>query len=325
MKYTQLKHSISEGANSIYLLEGDDAYFRMKGEEQIKLAFLQMPELNYSSFDGETLKGGALSSLVAAIKNYPFMAEKRIIKVTEFYPSESEYETYLKSLFDDFPSSSILIIVNTGAKKGVDLKRKKSVAYVDCSKTEPDAVSKWVYITLKRAGIAASAAVCESVAEYCLHNMARVSVEVEKIIAYKGGGTLMQNEVDELVFRDADYRIYELTNAISRKNYCKFCEIAAELLIKSGDEMTILSGLFSYFKNLSVIVCSKDSVSSLAAMMKMKEYAVKKSMEQADAIGEKIINETLSYLYSVVSEVKSGRLTPKSALQNAENFIFFSN
>ena len=90
MKYTQLKNSISEGANSIYLLEGDDAYFRMKGEEQIKLAFLQMPELNYSSFDGETLKGGALSSLVAAIKNYPFLAGKRIIKVTQIYPSESE-------------------------------------------------------------------------------------------------------------------------------------------------------------------------------------------------------------------------------------------
>ena len=55
MKYTELKNDIQEGAKSIYLLEGDDAYFRMKGEEMIKCAFLQMPELNYSTFDGEAL------------------------------------------------------------------------------------------------------------------------------------------------------------------------------------------------------------------------------------------------------------------------------
>ena len=81
MDYTELKQSVSEGAKSIYLLEGDDAYFRMKGEEQIKSAFLEMPELNFTSFDGETLKGGGISALVSAVKNYPFMAERRIIKV----------------------------------------------------------------------------------------------------------------------------------------------------------------------------------------------------------------------------------------------------
>ena len=46
MKFTDLKESIAEGAESVYLLEGDDAYFRLKGEEMIKEAFLDMPELN---------------------------------------------------------------------------------------------------------------------------------------------------------------------------------------------------------------------------------------------------------------------------------------
>ena len=42
MKFTELKNDIAAGARSIYLLEGDDAYFRMKGEELIKSAFLQI-------------------------------------------------------------------------------------------------------------------------------------------------------------------------------------------------------------------------------------------------------------------------------------------
>ena len=324
MKYTELKNSIAEGAKPVYLLEGDDAYFRIKGEEMIKNAFLQMPELNYSSFDGEALKGSALSSLVAAIKNYPFMAERRIIKVTEFYPTDSEFENYLKPLFDDFPPTSILIIVNVGAKKGVDLKRKHAVTYVDCGKPEIDTVTKWVYITLKRAGIKISAAAAESVANYCLCNMARVSVEVEKLIDFKMSGEITQEEVDELVYRDADYRIYELTNAVAYKNYTKFCSIAAELLAKGGDEAMILSGLFGYFKNLSVIACSRDNNAKLGELLKMKEYPLKKSREQADMLGEDKINSVLGYLYARVSDVKCGRLTPQSALQEAENFIFFN-
>lgn len=324
MKYTELKQSLSEGARPVYLLEGDDAYFRMKGEEQIKNAFLEMPELNYSVFDGETLKGSGYTALVAALKNYPFMAAKRVVKVTELYPTENEYETYLKPLFEDFPETAVLIIVNSGAKKGVDLKRKHIVAFVDCGRADTDTVAKWAYITLKHAGVQASVSCCESIAEYCLCNMARVSVEVQKLIDYKTSGTLTKEEVDELVFKDADYRIYELTNAVSTGNLTKFCEISDELRKKAGDEIFLLNGLFNYFKNLLTILSSGESDAALAKLLKMKEYGVKKSREQAESIGQAKLEKWVTYFYSCISGVKCGLVTPQSALQTAQNSIFFA-
>lgn len=324
MKYTELKNSIASGAAAVYLLEGDDAYFRMKGEEQIKSAFLQMPELNYTSFDGEALKGNGLSALVAAVRNYPFMAEKRIIRVSEFYPTDSEYERFLKPLFDDFPETSILVIVNTGAKKACDLKRKHAVTYIDCNRAELDTVAKWAYITLKRAGVAASTASCEAIASYCLCDMARVSVEVEKLIDYKGSGEITREEVDQLVFKDADFKLYELTGAAAMKNYTRFCAIADELVQKSGDETYILTGLYNYFKNLLVISESQESNAALAATLKMKEYGVKKSREQAESVGGEKLRILVESAYKSISGVKSGRITPQSALQCLENAIFFS-
>lgn len=323
MDYTELKQSIAEGAKPVYLLEGDDAYFRMKGEEQIKSAFLEMPELNFTSFDGEALKGSGISALVSAVKNYPFMAEKRIIKVSEFYPTENEYEKYLKSLFENFPPSSVLIIVNSGAKKGVDLKRKHAVTFVNCGKADVEVVSKWVYITLRRAGVNAPTACCDSVAEYCLCDMARVSVEVQKLIDYKKAGTLTREEVDALVFKDADYRIYELTNAAASRNFTRFCEIADELQKKAGDEVFILNGLFNYFKNLLTVIASNDTGANLSKLLKMKEYGVKKSREQAERIGQSRLEEWVDYVYRAISDMKCGRLTPQSALQNVQNAIFF--
>lgn len=324
MKFTELKNDIAPGAKSIYLLEGDDAYFRMKGEEMIKCAFLQMPELNFTSFDGETLKGSGYTALTSAIESFPFMAEKRIIKVTSLYPTESDFNTYLKGTFENFPSTSILIIVNAEGKKGVDLKRKSYVTYVDCNRADEETVAKWAYLTLKRANVLVSADACTAIAQYCLCNMSRVALEVEKLIDYKKEGTLTREEVDALVFKDADFRIYEMTNAISAKNYSKFMEIQSELCQKNGDETSVLSGLFSYFKNLLTVLSSKESDAALAQILKMKEYGVKKSREQARAIGAAALKNYVSAVYSAISDIKSGLCTPQSALQKINNQIFFA-
>lgn len=325
MKYTELKNSISEGAASVYLLEGVDAYFRLHGEEQIKSAFLSMPELNFSSFDGETLKGAALSDLVAALENLPFMSEKRVVRVSEFYPAEGDFEKYLKPLFENFPPQSILIIVNQGGKRGVDLKRKQIVKFVDCSHADGETVAKWAYITLKRAGFAADYAACNLIAEYCLCDMARVASEVEKIIAYAPEGVIDSALVDELVYKDAEYRIYEMTNAVARRDFDKFCTVCDDLVKKSGDEISALNGLFAYFRNLYSIISSKDSDEELAKLLKMKEYGVKKSREQARAIGKARLEGLITCIYSAISDVKSGRITPQGALSNCKNLIFFGD
>ncbi len=327
MKYTELKNSIKEGAKQIYLLEGDDAYFRSNGEEMIKEAFLQTPELNFTVFDGENLKGAAISQLVSTIKNYPFMAEKRLVKVVEFYPGENEFDVYLKKLFDDFPTTTVLIIVNSQTKRGVDLKRKHSVTYVDCNRSDQETVAKWIYITLRRAKVSASVSVCENIAAYCLCNMARVAVETQKIIDFKGaeGGELTESEAEELVCKDAEYRLYELTNAAARKNYDKFCVISEDLIKKSGDETFVLSGLFNFYKNLLTAELSPERDSVLAENLKMKEYAVKKIREQASFLGEKKLSAHVSELYGLISGVKSGKITPETAYALAMNFIFFSD
>lgn len=325
MKFTELKDSIKEGAKQIYLLEGEDAYFRLKAEEMIKDAFLQMPELNYSTFEGENLKGSALNSLVAAVKNYPFMAEKRIVKVIDFYPSETEFDGYLKPLFDDFPQSSILLIVNYGGKKGVELKRKKNVTFVDCGKAEPESVARWAYISFKRAGISCSSAACENLAAYCVFNMSRVAVEVQKLIDYKVSGELTMAEIDDLVYKDADYRIYEMTGAVARRDFTKYCTISVDLKSKGYDEISILNGLFSYFRTLLSAISSNLSDAQYARENGMKEYAVKKNREQAYMITENNLQNYVNLIYKSISDIKIGNVTPVSALQTCENALFFAN
>ncbi len=216
-----------------------------------------------------------------------------------------------------------MIIVNAETKKGVDLKRKHAVTYVDCNRADEETVAKWAYLTLKRAGITCSVDVCAMIAGYCLCNMSRVALEVEKLIDYKISGELTREEVEALVYKDADYRIYEMTNAVARRDYVKYCAVQSELVQKSGDEAAVLSGLFSYFKNSLTMLSASGNDAEVAKLLKMKEYGVKKGREQARAIGEENLKKFVAYVYSAVSDIKTGRTSPKNALQNVNNYLFF--
>lgn len=326
MKFIELKNDLSQGARSVYLLEGNDAYFRSSAEEQIKSAFLQTPELNFTSYDGANYKGGALTEIISAVSVFPFMAEKRIIKLTEFYPSESDYEKYLNPLFENFPETTVLIIVNSQKKGGVDLKRKKAVTYVDCNKTDRDTVAKWVYIKLKRAGISSSAEACEAVADYCLCDMARVSRETEKLIEYGGeGGSVTKADIDALVYKDADYRVYQMTEAISRKNYSSFCSVLYDLLSKGFDENAIIASLTNYFKNLLTVLTSDISDTELASALKQSDYIFGKNRAQARAFGKDKLIYYINALYGLSSSFKSGKITVDGALESALACVFFAN
>lgn len=325
MEYTKLKEDISEGARSIYLLEGNDAYFRTHAEEQIKNAFLQMGELNFASYEGADIKGSAFRAFAAAVNAFPFMAEKRVVKVSEFYPMESEYSSYVQPLFDDFPPTTILIIVNSQTKKGVDLKRKKAVTYVNCNKADEDTVTRWAYLTMKRAGVAASQEACGAIAAYCLCDMARVSKEVEKLVQWAGAGNKVTlADVDEMVYKDADYRIYEMTNCISRRDYANFVAIADDLLSKGIDRNALIASLSSYFRNLLYIATVRQSDKQISSDLHMAEYGVKKSREQARAIGVAKLKRLTEAMYSLATALKGGEMTAEGAFGTAVASVFFS-
>lgn len=323
MKFTELKDDLKNGRRQIYLFEGDDAYFRASAEKQVKDAFLETPELNFTAFDGEKYKGAALADITSALEVFPFMSECRVVKVTEFYPTEQEYEKYLKPLFENFPETALLMIVNSQTKKGCDLKRKKCVTYFDCNKADRETVARWAYLTMKRAGVSSSAEACEAIADYCVTDMARVSREVEKLIEWGKGALITKADVDELVYKDADYRIYQMTNAVARGDYAAFTEICRDLLSKGYDANAVIASLINYFKNLLTVLASDAPRDEIAAMLKMKDYALAKTAQQAKAMGQKRLTGLINSLYDLAASAKGGLITSSGALESAFAQIFF--
>ncbi len=331
MKYVDFKKFTDEnGAQPIYLFEGEEVYFREKGESMLKSRFLAEPTLDYAAFDGNTLKGDKLKALVDAVNCFPFVSQKRIVRVMEFYPTDKDFDFYLQTLFEKPPQDSILLIVNSGKGKAgtASLAKKPNVTYVDCGRSDEETIKKWIFVTCKRAGVYADGVTCGKLASYCVYDMSRIAKETEKLLGYcaaEGIERLTDEIVDGLVYPDSDYKIYELANAIARKNYSTYMKVVKELSTRGFNETLLLSSLASYFKNLYETSLCKGGDKEVATALGIKEYAARKNREQAAKMGKARVFALYQAVYEAISEIKCGKITPASALKKVTAKLFFEN
>ena len=331
MKYVDFKKFTDEnGAQPIYLFEGEEAYFREKGEVLLKSRYVQEPTLDFISLDGGSLKGDALKTLADALNSFPFISEKRMVRVNEFYPTEKDFDGYLKGLFENPPMDAILLIVNSAKPKtgGAALSKKPNVTYVDCGKSDEETIQRWVQITCKREGVYADAITCGKIAAYCVCDMARIAKETEKLLCYcraEGISKLTDEIVTLLVYPDSEYKIYELANALARKNYSAYVKISEELMTKGFNEMSLLSSIASYFRGLYEVSLLSGSDKEVAAALGIKEYAAKKNREQAAKFKKGELLAFYESMFEAISNVKCGKLTPNSAFKTVTARLFFQN
>ena len=213
MKYVDFRKFTDEnGAQSVYLFEGEEAYFRDGGVNLLLGRFVADKTLDYATFEGAALKNNK-NAFVSACASYPFLSERRLVRVTEWYPTEKEYESVLKPVVDNPAPGVTVAIVNAAKTKNgaAKLSAKKGITVVDCGKSDEQTVVKWIFLTLKRAGVAADAATCGRVAEYCVYDMSRISKETEKLILYclAKGEPLSDTIVDEALMDAVDHYIPE--------------------------------------------------------------------------------------------------------------------
>lgn len=326
MKFVQLENSLRQGLAPVYLIAGEETYFRDHAVAKIRAACgIANPALNDVRVEGETLKGDRLLSFRDELRFLPFLDGKRLVRVYEFYPTEREWEKILRPYAEHPCDSTVLLIVNSGKRgNACDLTRKKEIVYVDCGREDEETLTRWLYALMKREGLQPDADAAGLMVRYCASDAARMKKETEKLGLLLGeGGRVTRTVVEEHIAEDAEYRIYELTQAASRGNTTAFWEILSDLLRKGYDETAALSALTSHFKTLSEIAGMRGSDEEIGNILGMKPYPVKKNRELAARIGRARAEELYRALYALGSDMRSGLVLKSGALSCAIAEIFF--
>lgn len=326
MKFTQLSKSLQQAVAPAYLIEGEEAYFRDAAVKAITDAVnITQPLLNNVRYEGEALKGDRLLSFRDELYTLPFFDEKRIVRAYGFFPSEREWESVLAPYLENPCSSTVFLIVNEGKKANTaDLKKKKNLVFVDCAREDEETLSRWLFSLMRRKGLDPDADACALMVRFCARDASRMKAETEKLAALLGeGGSVKREHIEEFVAKDAEYKIYEMTQAASRGNPAKFQEILSDLMKKGFDEHALISSLTAHFETLTAVSNMAGSDEEIAKALSQNAYAVKKNREAARRLGKERVKELYEELYSLGAGAKSGKFQKQGALFLAIDKIFF--
>lgn len=303
LKYTEFKNGLENGQTfSIYLFEGEDAYFRERGLSLLKNKFLQEPSLNLVVYDNNVSAG----ELLVSLNGYPFMSEKRMTVIKEFYPKPEFIKQGLKEFLDNPSSSTMFVILNE--KPCEQLKKFSSVCVVDCSRQEPAMIVRWIKAECGRADVSIDGETAMLISEYCLQDMTRIETETNKLISYAGAnGVIDKKVVDAIVARSTEYKIYELTDYIGRKKFDLALMVIKDMLSKGDTMQRIIVYVYNYYRRLLLTAISDKNVSELATAFGIKEFAVRKIKEQSAMFKKRALKNAVDALADADYKIKSGQ------------------
>lgn len=302
LKFEELKMEIEGGKISpVYLLVGEDAFFRGRAINLLLDKLVVEPSINFTKFESKDLD---IDELLSAFSIYPFMSEKRLILIEEFYPTKDQ-ALKLKEFLNSPPDYSVLVISNE--KENATLKSLPFTTIVDCGKADSTTIVRWIKATVSERGAEIEFESAKLLADYCLLDMTRVQTETEKLLAYVDYKDKITNEIIELMIsKDTDYKIYEMTDCIGKKDFAGALEIITDLLRKEDNALGIISGVYRHFRRLLHVAISGQDNGTLAKNFGIKEYAVEKMRVQAKKFKPKNLKKAVDMLIDADYKIKSG-------------------
>lgn len=316
IRFENLKKSLAEKIMPVYLIEGEDAFFRARAAEYIKNAALQEPDLNLSRYEGGFVKSDP-DKIVLDLRSFPFMSEYRVVEVSDWQPTASELKGDLKKYLSEPNGQSVLIIVNSG--KCESLKKFDSVCVVDCGKADIRLIISYIRHKATAARLIINDTTCKKIAEYCLLDMAKIDKETDKLIDYcNGKAEIDERAVEDIVVKDADYKIYEIVSFIAQKNYNKAYEVLKDVTAPAEKQQIFVS-LYYHFRRMFYASVYKGDSAALAAYLGDSPYPVKKAKEQSAYFSAKRLKDIVERLAKADGDFKSGKLS----LDNAYDLAIF--
>ena len=302
--FTEFRNGLNNGETfAVYLFEGEDAYFRERGLTLLKNKFVNEPDLNFVSLGSDC----SLDELLGSLNGYPFLSPKRMTLLREYYPKAETFKKGLKDYIENPSDVGVLVILNEKACE--PLKKFNNVCVVDCKKAELGLLVRWIKAECVRNGVETDGETASLLAEYCLSDMTRIETETQKLISYVGqGGRLTTQDVKDMVARDTEYKIYEMTDYIAKGKFDFALAVVKDMLSKGETGQRILSSVYNYYRRLLHAAISGKTASQLATAFGMKEYPAKKLVEQASKFKKRALKSAVDKLTKADFEVKSGKM-----------------
>jgi len=256
----------------IYWLEGEEPFFINQVMDYAEANLLPESEkaFNQSVFYG---KDADWAAVINACRRYPMFAERQVVLLKEAQQMRdiSKLEPYIQQ-----PLESTLFIVSYKDKK-VDgrsklaklLKEKGEL--LSTKKIYESNLPEWITDLLQTKGLTINQKALKLLIDHIGNDLIRINSEIDKLaINLAQRKAINEDDIEAFVGISKEYNVYELQNALIRKDLAKAFRIVQyfESNPKAAPIQLVLPSLYNFFSKVYMLfgLPSKDEKVAASAL-----------------------------------------------------------
>ena len=318
--YEELRAALqSGGPANVYIFFGEETYLMQQAVEQLRALLVPagFEEFNYHRLTG---KGLTVQELTEAVEAMPMMSQSTFVTVTDLdiFKLDDAQRTALVSLLEDFPEYCTLVFLYRQLPYKKDGKLKKLTAAIAAHTTEIEfapqgrqKLQKWV----RRRFAAFDKELDDNAIDHLLFTcgslMDGLVPEINKIAAYAKGKRVTVADIDAVADPVLDARIFDMTNAVTARDYDRAAAVLAELLRMQTEPIAILAVLGRELRQLYTARLAldgkKDAVWVKELWRMTSAYPATKLMEAARSVSRPWCHDAVRRCQTLDRRMKSER------------------
>lgn len=308
--------------SSLYLLVGEESYFRDKIISELKRNFFgddASGNINFFSFYAEEVSP---TEILAQAETYSFFAEKKLIVVNNI----QKYSASLINEFADYVSNPLKTncIVFTGQKVDKRSSFYKSIlktgVFLESNVMYDNKVKDWLIAQFRANKKNISTTAADKFVGLVGLSLSNLEMEIEKVLLYVDDKqNVTPEDVAAVVSPQKEYDHFALLEAILNKNKKAALKILFAI-IGEGKNYAEIIGLIRW-QLVKRIVPGKDlldkraSNSEIASALRMPPFFVNKFVTQMRKFSDKDIASYFDYIFEADKMIKTSYLPVNIVLE----------
>lgn len=309
----------------IFFFYGDDTYRAWQKVKQIKDKF--KAEVDTSGFNTMLIDGSEMSleQFSEAVSQTGFLATKRLLIIKNVFDHKGlnkikdDIINYLNKQTDSSDENFLLFW-----QEGIPDKRtalfKKLSSYKYVNEFEPlnnIKLFNWAKITIDQLGGKITAPALTMLIANIGNNLWQLSSEINKLVNFKRGQNIIEQDIIQLTNGKVDENIFNLTDAIANKQTALAIKLLRDQLTQGANEQYLLSMIIRQFRilmQLKSLVTINSSAADINRITGLHPFVIKKSLPLLAKYSQEDLKNIFNRLVQLDLDMKSSPLDNETFL-----------
>jgi DNA polymerase III subunit delta len=294
----------------VYLLLGPEEYLRNRALKLLKEATLT-PEaavFNYAEFAATS---GSSGESLDTLNTFPMMAPRRMVVVTEIDALDKPEQERLGAYVRQPAERSVLVLVadNLDQRTSFYATLKEKTCVVEFRKLKGFELERRAEDLIRNRGYRISSESIRKLVDLAGSDLQSLVNETEKLLIYCAGQkTIPDSAVDDSIGASRHHSIFELTDALGRRDRKKALRLLGNLLDSGENAQYITTMLARHFRQILIakeLLKQGRNSREIGTAAQIHGFILDAFIRQARAIDERVAEKMYVRLASADFKLKS--------------------